>query len=516
MKRVPSFAALAAALVLAAGLVTVLSACGTGPARRSGFRPHAPTAGGMAPAEKAAAEPAPAQPEEAGTEGEAREGGTEAERAERPSFFYFSYDDSASTASVQLAKDMVGRGHRPHPSLGRPWEFLSYEPFEPGTPETIGLFTVSMGLIRRDADYRLGVYVSSPHLAPRQRRPAVLTLVIDVSGSMNEPAMGEASAEQSLRRLDLVKYGLEVLAARSLEAGDVVNIVTFSTEAKVLLEGARFPEQSNAIRRTIASLETERDTNLGAGIEAGYRAANAHFDPDKMNRVIMLTDAFANVGEIDPAIVSEQTRRGDQEGIYFSGLGVGSGFNEAFLNVLTEAGKGAYFTLITRDDARRAFEERLIALLEVAARDVRFRLDFPPVLEREVTASEESSVRREDVRPTNFSYNTSQYFFEGFSAPNEPPAAGAQFRLTVEYHNPWTGERREETVTKTTAELLANHWEKQNIYQAEVIFLFTQLIAGEMSGGEVRAFLERYHGNYTSPVIEEYEGLIDRLAELTG
>ena len=41
-------------------------------------------------------------------------------------FFYFSYDDSASTASIELVKYKLNNSTKPSSDLGRPWEFLNY------------------------------------------------------------------------------------------------------------------------------------------------------------------------------------------------------------------------------------------------------------------------------------------------------------------------------------------------------------------------------------------------------
>ncbi len=329
-------------------------------------------------------------------------------------------------AAVELAKYMVRRERVPPPYLARPWEFLNYESFTPGSPTRTGLFEFSMGLIRRGTDYRLGAYVASPRLTRESRKSAVLTLIVDVSGSMNDLAASPVELEGGLNRLNLVKHGLDRLVETSLKEGDVVSIVTFSDNAKTLLRGARYPKDRSKILRTLDTLKTEGSTNLNRGIKEGYDTAVALFDRTKLNRVLILSDAFANCGEVDLKIISQKTRIGDSEGIYFSGLGIGAGFNEAFLNELTETGKGAYFSLVTKNDAARAFEERFIALLAVAAKNVRFRLDFPEFLARDIAAY---------------------------------------------YQDPVTYEKKEERVCLTVSELLKNHGEKVNIYQAEIIFL---------------------------------------------
>ena len=45
-------------------------------------------------------------------------------------FFYFSYDDSASTSGVELVKYYLKNGQKPDSSWGRSYEFLNYEEFD--------------------------------------------------------------------------------------------------------------------------------------------------------------------------------------------------------------------------------------------------------------------------------------------------------------------------------------------------------------------------------------------------
>jgi len=54
--------------------------------------------------------------------------------------------------------------------------------------------------------------------------------------------------------------------------------------------------------------ETIGTTNLNDGIEKGYDIALDTFDSSKMNRLVLITDAYANTGEIDSTIISQNTR----------------------------------------------------------------------------------------------------------------------------------------------------------------------------------------------------------------
>lgn len=431
-------------------------------------------------------------------------------------FFYFSYDDSASTAAVELVKFRLNHGTLPPASLARPWEFFNYESFDPANPETAGVFSVSMGVMRRpipdtgDSEYHLGVYVAAPEITTTERQNAVLTLVLDVSGSMDW--MSTSEPEIGVRKLDIAKYGLTQLAA-SLKEGDVVNLVTFSNEAYLVLNNVLYSQVTTSFLPAVEKLELIGGTNLAAGLQKGYEVALSTFDPAKMNRVVMITDAYANIGEIDSTVIAQNTAINEAEGIFFSGIGVGSDFNEAFLDDLTEAGRGAYFTVITNQDAKRAFQDRFIALISVAARHVRFKLDFPENLVHTTSAAEETSTVAQDVKETNFSYNTSQYFYEVFSGPSGTTPT-RYFTLTITYTDTATNTETTQTLTKSIDELIG--LQENNIRDAETIFLFTELLGGRKTASEINMVLQDNYTGYSSPLFLDYTDLMDKHRNLTG
>ena len=432
---------------------------------------------------------------------------------EDPHYFYFSYDDSASTAAVELVKYKLGLGERPDATLARPWEFLNFEAFEPVESEPLGDFAVSFGLWERDSgeeevDYKLGVYFAGP--TKSRDRNCVLTLVVDESGSMSSLAV--QTGDTSYSRMDILKAGLDSLIRESLIQGDIINLVTFSTDAAIKYTGREFSENRDALLESISALFPDGSTNLDAGLEKAYQAATETFDKDKINRVILLTDAWLNTGVTDTAIISEKTRINNLEGIFFAGVGISGDINEAALNELTEAGKGAYFAVLTRRDARQVFTEKFVALLEVYARNVRFRLDFPESMTHAVTASEESSVIESEVTPTNFSFNTSQYFYEGFTAATSV-SDNESFQLTVTFRDPASSEERELVVARAVGEILGK--DTSLIRDAESIFLLTELIGGRADRETVETILQSYYADYSSPLFDEYSGLIDEFISIS-
>ncbi|PIQ27050.1 hypothetical protein COW64_08740 [bacterium (Candidatus Blackallbacteria) CG18_big_fil_WC_8_21_14_2_50_49_26] len=389
-------------------------------------------------------------------------------------------------------KSDLESGIWPNPKLARPWEFLNHIHFPYSQQQETGLFRVSMGLDKTPdpfnpllENYTLGVHLTAPALCRQGRPPMVLTLVIDVSMSMSEKSGFTGS--QKIQKLELMRIGLRRML-QELVPGDIVNLVAFSKEAYPLLENLKMPEDQERLRAEIEKLAVIFDTNLNAGLQEGYRLARKYFQPERSNRLLLLTDAYANEGRVDPQWVARQTRINDRRGIYFSGLGYGLDFNQDYLNQLTEEGQGAYYSIVNPEDAERAFGERFMALTHTAARNVRFKLDYPAWMQHGDSAAEELSKFAAAIRPTHFSFNTSQFFLEKFRANPHPERLQDRIRLEITYTLPADNRRYREVYSRTLAEIIGVN--QESIHAAEWVTLFTDLLSGRYTAEQVQAALK--------------------------
>lgn len=406
-------------------------------------------------------------------------------------FFYFSYDESASTASRDLSLFALDAGRRPAKALGRPYEFLNAENFDGFDAQTVGDFKVSMTMRHPERGdlpvgapdngqlYVLGVNLAGPSLPLAQRRNLVLTVLVDISGSMQSPYASETRSDvRSL--LDVVKYGLSRIGP-SLKAGDVLNLVTFATDAQVIAEG--LDATTGAFQARVSELSSDSTTDIGKGVNLAYQVADRHFDPTKANRVLLLTDAFVNTGELDPAVIAGATVRGDLEGIRFSAIGVGAGFNDTVLNAISDAGKGSYSAMITPNDAERLFTADFSRFIDVAATSVRFRLDYPQSLDQLRSFGEMQSTNPEAVSPVNFSYDSAQFFVELFSSAT-PVAGNEPVTLSIDYTDS-SGESRNVSLTRSIDELLATRTD--SLDAAFAVVSLAELIGERFSCEAVQA-----------------------------
>lgn len=143
--------------------------------------------------------------------------------------------------------------------------------------------------------------------------------------------------------------------ASALQAGDVVNAVTWSDDQVPVLEGHTVTGPDDPVLVSLAaSLEANGSTNLEAGLRTSYDLANKYRGAGRLNRVVLISDGQANVGIASEELIGANAEDQDAEGTYLVGVGVGDGVNDTLMNVVTDAGRGAVTSPSTARRRRRA------------------------------------------------------------------------------------------------------------------------------------------------------------------
>ncbi len=203
-------------------------------------------------------------------------------------------------------------------------------------------------------------------VSDENRKDAMLTFVIDVSGSM--------AIEN---RLELVKGALTLLVEQ-LRPRDKVAIVAYSTRARIVLPHTGI-EGREGILAAIHSLVPEDSTNVDEGLRLGYNLALRNAKIGGINRVILCSDGVANVDATDPDVILRKVRGHVAEGITLTTIGVGMGnFNDVLLEQLANNGNGSYAYVDTLNEAKRVFVENLTGTLQLIAKDAKIQVDFNP------------------------------------------------------------------------------------------------------------------------------------------
>ena len=271
------------------------------------------------------------------------------------------------TASYTIAQRYVADGNVPAPASIRAEEWVNafdqaYPEPEEGTFAIVADGGPTPFLDRDEALLRIGIQART--VGERHREPAALTFVIDTSGSM--------SMED---RLETVKDALRLLV-RHLDRDDRVAIVTFGSDARVLLPTTSIDRERD-ILDAIDSLQPGGSTNLEAGLRLGYELARHGLTEDGIDRIVLASDGVANVGLTDADGILAGIRRDAAAGIELVSVGVGMGnYNDALLERLADDGDGFYAYVNSRDEARRLFSDDLTGTLQAVALDARAQVEF--------------------------------------------------------------------------------------------------------------------------------------------
>ena len=392
---------------------------------------------------------------------------------------YLSNDDSMSLASAQrlLYATMNGLGFSPQQV--RPHELLNYFSFDTVTPDPGQLFDV-MASAEQQGD-RLSVALAVKGAVP-ERQPLDLTVLVDRSCSM--------AAEG---RMAYTQRGLTQMTDQ-LQRGDRLDLVLFD-------DGVCVPLQNYVVGRDDPSLLTdalhrmapEGGTDLDLGLREAYGVAKAHVDTHGRNRrVMVLTDALLNTGDVNHDTVSEIGRSFEDDGIRVTGIGVGREFNDEVLDMLTEKGKGAYVYLGSEAVVDRVFgPSGFDSLVQTIAHDVHFALHLPDSLAMERFYGEESSTVKEDVQPLNYYAGTSQLFLQDLAMRDGRPARGDAVRLEISYRDAVTGEPETRTFRTTIGKMLDS--DPHNVRKGLTLMAWTDMLMMEaMGAGGCGAELDTY------------------------
>jgi Ca-activated chloride channel family protein len=380
---------------------------------------------------------------------------------------YLSNDDSMSLASAQRLLWAVQERGPVQAAHVRPHELLNYFSFDADMPRGSDVFGVK-GSAAVTGDQTLTVAFAVKGAAP-ERGPLDLTLVLDRSGSM--------SAEG---RMDYLKRGLRLMADQ-LQPGDRLDLVLFDDDLCVPLEDFVVGRDDAALlTQTIDQLAPRGSTDLDLGLREGYRLASTRPRVDgRSQRVMLISDALLNTGDVDPHTVSEVSRQYDARDIRLTAVGVGRDFNDEVLDMLSEKGKGAYVYLGSEAVVDRLFGAGFDALVQTIAHDVHFSIDLPPSLAMQRFYGEEASTVKADVQPIHYYAGTTQLFLQDLRIKDQV-VSNDPVTFTVEWKDAETGDARTQKIATTVGALLEA--DPRNVRKGRALMAWTDLILARALG----------------------------------
>lgn len=295
---------------------------------------------------------------------------------EEPNQFTYVSDNPLSTfaadvdtASYSNIRRMINNGEQVNPDAVRIEEMVNYFNYDfkgPSGDEPFGVNAEICDCPWSSYTKLMMVGLQTEEIDFNKSPKSNIVLLLDVSGSMNEPD-----------KLPLMQKAFSGLID-NLGSKDRVSIVTYAGEDKVLVAGATGDDKTE-LKAVIESLEASGGTAGSKGIITAYDLASKYFIKGGNNRVLLATDGDLNIGLTSEEDLSELVKEEKKSGVYLSVLGFGTGnLKDDRLETLADDGNGNYAYIDSEYEAKKVLVEELGGTLVTVAKDTKLQVEFNP------------------------------------------------------------------------------------------------------------------------------------------
>ena len=346
-------------------------------------------------------------------------------------------------------------------------------------------------------------------------RPLSLTVLLDKSGSMERD-----DREESVLR------AVQALSSH-LSERDTVTMISFARKPRLIAD--RIPgNRSSDLIRIVKQTPSEGGTNLEEAIILANQVARRQFVENGMNRIVLITDGAANLGDADPDSLRDSVIGMRQEGIAFDACGVGAeGINDRILESLTRKGDGRYYFLDRPEDADSGFVRQLAGALRPAARNVKVQVKFNPdrVISYKLTGFEKHRLKKEDFRDdrvdaaelTSSEAGVALYHFQA-----DPNGSGDVGQVFVRFQEMATGNMVERSwIIPYEHEALRLEQSKPSMQLAAIAGMFAEKIRSSPIGEtidleEMRTLSSKLRNSYgKNKRVSELISMIEKASQLS-
>lgn len=306
---------------------------------------------------------------------------------------FSTFSLNVSDVSFKLAAASLEKGLMPDVATVRSEEFINA--FDYRDPEPQG---APVGFVWERARYPFAqdrdlvrFSVKTAASGRQAGRPLNLVLLLDSSGSM-----------ERADRVRILQECLKTLAAQ-LRPEDKISVVAFARTPRLWVDGLA-GSQARELASRVGNLNPEGGTNLEEAMKVAYETARKHFSAEGVNRVVLLTDGAANLGDVEPESLKQKVEAERKKGIALDCFGIGwEGLNDELLETLSRNGDGRYGFVNSPEAAGNEFAAQLAGALKAAASDVKVQVEWNP---KRVTAYRQIGYAKHQLTKEQFRDNT--------------------------------------------------------------------------------------------------------------
>ena len=248
---------------------------------------------------------------------------------------------------------------------------------------------VQKNLFTDKREYFLSVGLNSNLDSSKFKRKKLnIVVVLDISGSMSSPFNSyyydknhkRHNIEDRKSKMQIANKSI-VAMMKHLKDVDSFGVVLFDNQAykaKPLRSVAS--TDMEAIKKHILELKPRGGTNWKAGYDAGIKLFdsldNAKKDPSIYeNRIIFLTDAMPNSGELSENGLFGMVDKASKKGIYTSFVGIGVDFNTDLVEKVSKTKGANYVAVHSLKEFRKRLDDEFDYMVTPLVFDVKLSLE---------------------------------------------------------------------------------------------------------------------------------------------
>ena len=194
--------------------------------------------------------------------------------------------------------------------------------------------------------------------------PLNISLIVDCSTSM-----------QGIR-LDTVKL-TAIDLVRQLQPVDIFSLVKFNDRAELLIPAGKLPDIKSTVMK-IQLLQAGGGTEIFKGLEMGFSQVSQFRSSDRVNHIILITDGRTYGDEDSCDKLADQS---SALGISVSAIGIGSQWNDKFLDEITSKTGGICIYISDISDMRRSILGEISRLGSNLTEQIMFNYQTPKNVE---------------------------------------------------------------------------------------------------------------------------------------
>ena len=252
-----------------------------------------------------------------------------------------------------------------------------------------------------------------------QRKKLNLVIVLDISGSMSSPFSSyyydyflnenknknkTQSEEDKKSKMEIANESVNILIDQ-LKSYDRLGIVLFNDEAEILKRIELISETNiKQTKKVISQIKADGETNLESGYTKASKLLEQFKNSNKLeyeNRIIIITDAMPNYGNISPNDLLSLIKENANQGIYTTFIGVGVDFNTELIEQINDVKGANYYSVHNSKEFKERMGEQFEYMVTPLVFDLRLNLKSDDYNIEMVYGSDTANKQKENLMKVN-------------------------------------------------------------------------------------------------------------------